>query len=300
MLFLNLLKKHFCQLFAACFLLSVLSSCNTNMEKTDIFAEKEKMYQDSIASLKLQLNNANTQIDILKFPADQRLNHIIELFNAQEYDKVKKEVSELKRVFPNATENTEADTYLKKIDAIEAEKKAEEERIKALGFKAFADTPNVTLDNVTYSFSGFTYGRTFTFEYVYDVDEYYYEVADKDCTYILASLTISTKENYASEPSVYAFEIIDGKLKKINKFRIEYASYNTYGAKIGNYSETSHDFSKVSSVKYKMAAEIPQSYTNKPIVIAVKNAYGLVSDEITIDDVKKDYSVVKILNRNKL
>lgn len=270
------------------------------MEKTDIFAEKEKMYQDSIASLKLQLNNANTQIDILKFPADQRLNHIIELFNAQEYDKVKKEVSELKRVFPNATENTEADTYLKKIDAIEAEKKAEEERIKALGFKAFADTPNVTLDNVTYSFSGFTYGRTFTFEYVYDVDEYYYEVADKDCTYILASLTISTKENYASEPSVYAFEIIDGKLKKINKFRIEYASYNTYGAKIGNYSETSHDFSKVSSVKYKMAAEIPQSYTNKPIVIAVKNAYGLVSDEITIDDVKKDYSVVKILNRNKL
>ncbi len=280
----------------------IFSAC-TQTNKADVNAritEIEKKYQDSIKVLKKELNEANNKIEILSFPADQRLLHIGELFNSGDYSSVKKEVAELKRVFPNAKESESSNEYLKKIEAIEAAKKAEEERIKALGFKAFKDNSTAKFDNTTYSFSGFTYGRTFTFEYVHDVNEYSYEVADKGHTYILASLSISTKENYASNPKVYACEIKDGNLKEIDDFRIEYASYNTYGASIGNYSETSHDFSKVSSVKYKMAAQIPQSYTSKPIVIIVRKTSGYLSGEISIEEVRKDYEVIKILNRNKL
>jgi len=277
-------------------------SC-TQANQTDVaaqVAEVEKKYQDSIELLQHQLDEANGKIEILSFPADQRLAHISELFNSGDYDGVRREAEELKCVFPNAKENNDCNEYLKKIEAIEAAKKAEEERIKALGYKAFSDTPTVKFNNVTYSFSGFTYGRTFTFEYVYDVDEYSYEVADKNSTYILASLSISTKENSAPNPRVYACEIVDGRLKEIDDFRIEYASYNTYGASIGNYSETSHDFSKVNSVKYKMAAQIPQSYTSKPIVIIVRKTVGYLSGEISIDEVRENYEVIKILNRNRL
>lgn len=281
---------------------NLLLSC-TQANKTDVtakIAEVESKYQDTIKILRHQLSEANEKIGILSYPADQRLAHIGELFNSGDYDGVKKETAELKRVFPNAKENDGCNEYLKKIEAIEAAKKAEEDRIKALGYKAFKDKPTVKFGNVTYSFSGFTYGRTFTFEYVLDVDEYSYEVADKNCTYILASLSISTKENHASPPRVYACEIVDGKLKEIDDFRIEYATYDTYGASIGNYSETSHDFSKVSSVKYKMAAQIPQSYTSKPIVIIAKKTYGYLSGEISIDEVRENYEVIKILNRNRL
>ena len=281
---------------------NLLLSC-TQANKTDVtakIAEVESKYQDTIKILRHQLSEANEKIGILSYPADQRLAHIGELFNSGDYDGVKKETAELKRVFPNAKENDGCNEYLKKIEAIEAAKKAEEERIKALGYKAFKDNPTVKFGNVTYSFSGFTYGRTFTFEYVLDVDEYSYEVADKNCTYILASLSISTKENHASPPRVYACEIVDGKLKEIDDFRIEYATYDTYGASIGNYSETSHDFSKVSSVKYKMAAQIPQSYTSKPIVIIARKTSGYLSGEISVDEVREDYEVVKILNRNRL
>lgn len=280
----------------------LFSSC-TQTNKTNVaaqIAEVERKYQDTIRVLKQELSEANEKIEILSYPADQRFVHIGKLFNSGDYASVRKEVEELKRIFPNARENDGCNEYLKKIEAIEAAKKAEEERIKALGYKAFKDNLLVKLDNVTYSFSGFTYGRTFTFEYVYDVDEYSYEVADKNCTYILASLTIFTKENYAVNPKVYACEIVDGMLKEIDDFRIEYASYNTYGASIGNYSETSHDFSKVSSVKYKMAAQISQSYTSKPIVIIVKKSSGYLSGKISIDELEKDYVVIKILNRNKL
>ena len=281
---------------------NLLLSC-TQANKTDVtakIAEVESKYQDTIKILRHQLSEANEKIGILSYPADQRLAHIGELFNSGDYDGVKKETAELKRVFPNAKENDGCNEYLKKIEAIEAAKKAEEERIKALGYKAFKDNPTVKFGNVTYSFSGFTYGRTFTFEYVLDVNEYSYEVADKNCTYILASLSISTKENHASPPRVYACEIVDGKLKEIDDFRIEYATYNTYGASIGNYSETSHDFSKVSSVKYKMAAQIPQSYTSKPIVIIARKTSGYLSGEISVDEVREDYEVIKILNRNRL
>jgi hypothetical protein len=281
---------------------NLLLSC-TQANKTDVtakIAEVESKYQDTIKILRHQLSEANEKIGILSYPADQRLAHIGELFNSGDYDGVKKETAELKRVFPNAKENDGCNEYLKKIEAIEAAKKAEEDRIKALGYKAFKDNPTVKFGNVTYSFSGFTYGRTFTFEYVLDVNEYSYEVADKNCTYILASLSISTKENHASPPRVYACEIVDGKLKEIDDFRIEYATYNTYGASIGNYSETSHDFSKVSSVKYKMAAQIPQSYTSKPIVIIARKTSGYLSGEISVDEVREDYEVVKILNRNRL
>ena len=207
----------------------LLSSCS-QANKANVaaqIAEIESKYQDTIKVLRQQLDEANDKIGILSFPADQRLAHIAELFSSGDYDGVKKETSELKHVFPNAKENDNCNEYLKKIEAIEAAKKAEEEKIKALGYKAFKDNPTVKFDNVTYSFSGFTYGRTFTFEYVLDVDEYSYEVADKNCTYILASLAISTKENYASNPRVYACEIVDGKLKEIDDFRIEYATYNT-------------------------------------------------------------------------
>ena len=296
------MKKLINVLLGVAIVTCLFSSC-TQTNKPDVAAqinEIERKYQDTIKTLRQELSEANDKIEILSFPADQRLVRISELFNSGDYAGVKKEAEELKRVFPNAKENDGSNEFLKKIENIEAAKKAEEERIKALGFKAFKDNPTVKFDNVTYSFSGFTYGRTFTFEYVLDVDEYSYEVADKNCTYILASLAISTKENYASNPRVYACEIVDGKLKEIDDFRIEYASYNTYGASIGNYSETSHDFSKVSSVKYKMAAQIPQSYNRKPIVIIVRKTSGYLSGEISIDEVRENYEVVKILNRNRL
>jgi tetratricopeptide (TPR) repeat protein len=282
------------------FLLSVTTSCTNVADHSSQFAENEKKYRDSISVLNTQLEEAYDQIDILKYPADQRLNLIEEMFKEEKYDEAKSEIEKLKNVFPNAKENAEAEKYLQKIETIEVAKKAEDERLKSLGFKAFKDNPKVTIDSVTYSYSGFTLGRTFTFEYVYDVNEYSYEVADKNSIFILASLTISTKKDFAFPLSVHACEIVEGKLKDIAYFRTEYASYNTYGARIGNYSETSHDFSKVNSVNYKIAAEIPLTCKNKPIVIIAKKDDKNFSDGLSIEDVQKNYVVIRIINRNKL
>lgn len=80
----------------------------------------------------------------------------------------------------------------------------------------------------------------------------------------------------------------------------EYASWTSYGAKVGNYSDDSHDFSKVNSVNYKFAGEIVQSMAKKPLfVIFAKNGHSL-KNEMTVDEVRNDCIVIKILNRNAI
>ena len=56
----------------------------------------------------------------------------------------------------------------------------------------------------------------------------------------------------------------------------EYASWTSYGAKIGNYSDDSHDFSKVNSVNYKFAGEIEQTQSKKPLfALFAKDGHNL-------------------------
>ena len=122
-----------------------MASCNSQTGSSAQIAEIEKKYQDSLSSIRNELKEAKSKIEVLSYPADQRFSHIKELFNAQEYEIAKKEIAELKNVFPNAPENTECAKMLEKIAAIEAAKKAEEERIKALGFKAIPQKTSIKI-----------------------------------------------------------------------------------------------------------------------------------------------------------
>lgn len=171
-----------------------------------------------------------------------------------------------------------------------------------MGFKVIKDNLTIwTTDECRCSFGNFHYGRKFVFNYVEDINEYYYRTADKDHIYILADMSIYTKSNYASTPLVLACEIVDGKLSRIGHFVCEYKSYDTYGEYLGTYADTSHDFSKVSTVKYNIAAEISKEKIKHPIVILMfkNNKYDSV-EGLTVSDVTEKCDVIKILNRNML
>ena len=206
----------------------------------------------------------------------------------------------MKKVFPFSKEIQETDKLEVAIAKKEEEQRKEEERIKALGYKVFKDNTSGKIGNVSFVLSGFTFGTQYTFGNCSDVGEYSYRTADKDNRYFLASLLLSTKEKYASVPNFYLYKIEDGNLHKIGYFSDEYASWTSYGAKIGNYSDDSHDFSKVNTVKYKLACEISTGLTKQPLIMLVKKDGSNVKDKLTIDEVKADYLVAMIVNRNKL
>lgn len=288
-------------------ILTLLSSCVSRNDLDKAMSKCDSLYfelerRDDIIKI------MRDSIDMLSYPADQRYDHILRLIESNEFDKAEKEILCLQLTFPNSTEALNCNQQNAIIEKKRAILRAEEERAKALGFKVFNDKMNVTInekngDILKCTFSGFNFGRIFSFDYIDDVSEYHYRDADKDNIYILANLALSTKAKYAIAPSLYACSIVDGKLKKMTYFDREYASWRTYGAYIGNYSETSHDFSKVSTVNYKLGAEISLEDAKKPIVIVMfkGDIVGSVEiDGLDIEGVKKYCEVIKIINRNKM
>lgn len=280
--------------------LIVLYGCGVPKSDYDKLESKNDSLSERISELNSTIKSLRDSVSILSYPAEHRFNHIIELVKEEKYDEAKNSILELKNVFPHSAESKKCDEQSDIIDKKMAEQKAKEERMKALGFKVFNDNTVVNTNDTKCRYSGFNYGRTYTFDYCGDVGEYSYRTADKDNTYILVSLNMSTKEKYASTPSMKVYKIENGKLKEIGYFSTEYATWTSYGAKIGNYSDDSHDFSKVNSINYKMAAEISIEDSKKPLVILISKSQDSLGDNLTVEDVNNNYIVIRILNRNRL
>lgn len=286
--------------FFSMVLFLLISACGVNeadyhkaLSQIDSLKNVIGKYEERFATLQ-------DSISLLKFPADQRYNQIVKLVKEERFDEARVAIADLEKVFPKSKEAELTAGQLSTIEKREAEIKVEEERIKALGFKVFKDQATVNFGNKTCSFSGFTYGRTFSFDYVSDVDEYYYRTADKGSTYILANMSMTTKESYASTPSIAVYKIVDGSLNRIAGFQEEYASWSTYGAYIGNYSETSHDFSKVNTVRWKIAAEISNEESKLPLIILTSKDETPLDSTLSLNDVREKCEAIKILNRNKI
>jgi hypothetical protein len=283
--------------------LITLLSCNNNTnnnEYTSLLGKFDSVQKENDL-LKNQIRILSDSIVSLKFSAQDRLIIINNLISKDKLEDAKKQIFELRELFPYSIENEKSIGLLNTIAKKEENKRIEEERIKALGYKVFKDNTSSTIDNVSLVLSGFTFGRTFTFDYCTDVSEYSYRTADKDNTYLLISLSLSTKDKTGAVPNFYLYRIENGNLKKIDTyFMEEYATWTSYGAKIGNYDDDSHDFSKVNTVRYKLAAEIAVKESSQPILMLAKKDGKKGRDVLTIDDVENDYLVIKIINRNKL
>lgn len=268
-------------------------------------SEYEKLIaeRDSLARMNNKLTQRVDELkklnDELEFPSSDRLNQIKSLISEGKFSEATKEIAELKKLFPLSNESKLVGEQEQLIKKKIAEQEAEKARLKALGFKVFQDNLSVSIGNVSCVFSGFSFGRTFTFDHVSDISEYSYRTADKDNVYLSASLALSTKDNYASVPDLELYVLEDGRLKKTSYVEDEFASWATYGAKIGNYNETSHDFSKVNTVRYKIGVEISKEQSQKPLFLLIKKE-GSPEDNLLVEDVNNDYKVIKIMNKNKI
>jgi hypothetical protein len=294
----------------------ILISCNEVGTSNNEFSTLETKHDSlkvlyaknntKVSSLQLENNTLKTKLKtlsdsliLLKFSSKDRFNKINQLIKENKLNDAKTQIIELKNLFPSSIETVKCIKLESLIQNKEKIKKKEEERKKALGYKAFKDNTSSSKEKVSFKLSRFRFGRRFTSDYCPDVNEYSYQTADKGNTYLLVSLALSTKEKYASCPSFYLYEIDNGNLKKLTYFQEAYTSWTSYGAKVGNYNDDSHDFSKVNTVKYNLAAEINKEYSKKPLIMVLKKIGRNVKEILTIDEARNDYIIVKIINRNK-
>lgn len=267
--------------------LVLVCSCNSKSETEAKIAEMEKKYQDSLSIVRNELKEAKAKIEVLSYPADQRFSHITELFNAQEYDKVKKEIAEMKSVFPNAPENTECGKILEKISTLEAAKKAEEERIKALGFKAITQKTTFKIDYNTIALSSISIGKTYTFDY--RSDEWTYREADRGTKYISAAMSVTSTDHDPNLPQLAVYKIEGGNMVYVESFDTEFARWEDYGSYLGNDHDFHNDFAKVSTVKFKIGVQISDEVLSKPYAIVVKSENGLTSSYDRFKNPPKSY-----------
>lgn len=256
--------------FVVLFLLLMMASCSPTGNSSQI-AEIEKKYQDSLSAVRNELKEAKSKIELLGYPADQRLQKAKDLLEAGELDKANAEVKLLKSLFPNSPEASSSNVLLAKIEELKEAKRKEEERIKALGFKAITEQTTVKIDYNTVTFSNISIGKNYIHD-SYD-DRYFYNDADRGCKYVSVLMSVKSEDHNPNMPQLAVYTIQGDKMSLEGCFRTEFNRWEDYATYLGNYHDSHNDFAKVNTVKFKLGLQVSDEILVNPyaIVLMKKN-----------------------------
>ena len=128
-------------------------------------------------------------------------------------------------------------------------------------------------------------------------------------------MSVTSTEHNPNLPQLAAYSIKGEEMRLIGEFDTEYARWEDYGTYLGNYHDSSNDFSKVSTVKFKLGLQVSDEELSKPyaIVLMKKNVLTSHYDRfatppqsyigsadypttLSIDDFKSEYAIVKRYN----
>lgn len=294
----------------ALFVVFGFASCSNESSK---FEALEKSYQDSIVDLKKQLAEAKSLIETLRYPADQRLQKAQSYFDKGELDEAEREINDLKKLFPNSQETTSSLALKQKISQKRDEIKKEEERVKALGFKAIQQLSVLKIDYNTITLSNITTGSRFVFD-AYD-DSWYYRDADRGSKYVTMQMSVTSTSHEPQLPQAALYSINGDEMDFVSTFDTKFARWRDYGAYLGNYHDSTNDFSKVSTVKFKLGCQVNEGVLSKPYAIVLMNKNVLhyryerfdnppvsyvgsadYPQKLTLDNFQSDYTLVKTVN----
>lgn len=293
-----------------------LASCSGGgspelQSKVDSLTNVVSTQQSLIASMQ-------DSIRVLQFPADQRLAKIQQLIAQESYAEAKSEIGALKSYFPNSQEAAQCQSLTETIDTRLAAIEAEKERIKALGFKALKPQSKVTIGYNTVTFSGISVGNKFIHDVypTYTGSEWREHTADRGNKYITVAMDVTSTSKNPDIPTLAFYSVNGGTLKLEDTFRVDMARWSDYGTYLGNEPDLKNDFSKVSTVKFKLGCELPESDFSKPYIVVLKKVNSQVRNEermrnppiyyygdagypqsLTIDDFNgENYVAIKIAN----
>lgn len=296
-------------------LLLALTGCSDSANKDQLLRMTNSL--DSIQAIVSEqaviISSLRDSVELLKFPSKDRLIHINNLLSDGKLDQAEKELGLLVRIFPNSQEAHE-DTRIRERISSEREKiKKEKERLAALGFRALPQKSVVTVDYNTVTLSSFSCGDRFIFDSY--GDEWFYRTADRDNKYVTMAMSVRSTSKSPNLPQFAVYSINGSTMKLENTFQTEYARWSDYGSYLGNYHDNRNDFSKVSTVSFKLGAEVSQSVTRGAYAIVMYNKNVLTeqydrfknppqywigrapfASSLSIDSFQTDYVLIKIFN----
>lgn len=274
----------------------ILTSCENKVKKSEY------------VKLQRELTECKKQVEELKNTPSNRLLKAQEHISKDDFKNAKIELNILIDKFRDTPEAQKGELLLQKIEKDEKIQKENEERKKVLGFKILKEKTTVVIDNITLKFKSVKTSKRWTFDN--DKYDYYkYRDAERGNIFVVANVSVTSKVKQSKIPLVSVYKIINGQLKLHGIMKREFLyDYE---------NRTDADFKYVSTVVFAQAIEISKNtLDNTAVFVVVKNSncsryeYGYYLDTdskgcdikstLTVDDFDKDYSLIKILNKEKL
>lgn len=292
--------------------LFITSCSNSEVSKLQITIDSlSKESQDNKNMIALLRDS----IEIMRYTSQQRFEIAKSYIESGDLNKAENEINQIKRIFPNSQEAATCSELSQRIEKIKKEKIAEEKRIKALGFKAIKQKTSFSIDYNKINLSNFSISKKFVFD-AYD-DRWHYQDADRDNKYITMAMSITSSSKSPNIPQLAVYKINGDKLDFAGSFITRYARWSDYGSYLGNYSDSRNNFSKVSTVHFKLGCEVSESITKGSFAIVAMNKNVLIENyesfnnppkfwtgsadypkTLSVSSFDKDYTLVKIYNLN--
>lgn len=254
-------------------LLIVLFGCGADQTELNNLRKERDELAAQVKANATVIQTLRDSVTMLAFPADQRLTKINSLVSSGDYTAAKQEISRLVELFPESKEAKSAPAISERIDKLIAQKRAEEERIKALGFKALKASTTFKIDYNTVELTSISVGNTFTFDSY--GDRYFYRTADRGNKYITAAMKITSQDKNPKLPQLAIYSISGDTMFKVGNFDTEFARWKDYGTYLGNTHDFGNDFAKTSSVRFKIGEEVSEDIVKGPYALIMKKENGL-------------------------
>ena len=255
------------------FLLVVLFGCGADQTELNNLRKERDELTARVNADAAVIQALRDSVTMLSFPADQRLTKINSLVSSGEYTAAKREISRLIELFPESKEAKSAPAINERIDKLIAQKKAEEERIKALGFKALKAFTSFKIDYNKVELTSISVGNTFTFDSY--GDRYFYRSADRGNKYITAAMKITSDSKDPKLPQLAVYKISGDSMTWEGNFKTEFARWDDYGSYLGNDHDFGNDFAKTSSVRFKIGKEVAEEIVKGPYALVMKKENAL-------------------------
>lgn len=254
-------------------LLIILLGCGADQTELNSLRKERDELAAKVNADAAVIQALRDSVTMLSFPADQRLTKINSLVSSGEYTAAKQEISRLTTLFPESKEAKSAPALLQRIDKLIAQKRAEEERIKALGFKALKASTTFKIDYNKIELTSISVGNSFTFDSY--GDSYFYRSADRGNKYITAAMKITSDSKDPKLPQLAVYKISGDSMTWEGNFTTEFARWDDYGSYLGNDHDFGNDFAKTSSVRFKIGKEVSEEIVKGPYALIMKKENAL-------------------------
>lgn len=147
-----------------------------------------------------------------------------------------------------------------------------EDSIIAIGFDSLKVSSTVNIDYNKIVISKVNNQKEFRFGYYTEYNTYWtYKSCDRDCKYFTADLAVTSESKTPLLPEFAVYYIKDKEMLLVGKCAMEFANWTSHATSIGLYHDNNNDFAKVSTVKFKLGVQIPDSIVSKSYVLVARN-----------------------------